>query len=154
TIAGVVAVAASADGAVTAAVRESFSTPPELWVGAPGRWTQRSRANEGIRPAVGRAVSVRWRSDRFDVQGFLLYPRAAAPGRPYPMIVEVHGGPSSSVKPTFYAPESYEALESAAGYAVFMPNPRGSYGQGEAFTRANVRDFSHGDLKDVLAGVD
>ena len=35
-----------------------------------------------------------------------------------------------------------------------MPNPRGSYGQGETFTRANVQDFGHGDLDDILAGVD
>src|SRR5205085_3873695 len=40
------------------------------------------------------------------------------------------------------------------GYFVFFPNPRGSYGQGEAFARANVKDFGHGDLSDVLAGVD
>jgi dipeptidyl aminopeptidase/acylaminoacyl peptidase len=35
-----------------------------------------------------------------------------------------------------------------------MPNPRGSYGQGEAFTKANVKDFGRGDLRDVMAGVD
>ena len=35
-----------------------------------------------------------------------------------------------------------------------MPNPRGSYGQGERFTRANVKDFGYGDLRDILAGVD
>jgi dipeptidyl aminopeptidase/acylaminoacyl peptidase len=40
------------------------------------------------------------------------------------------------------------------GYAVFHPNPRGSYGQGERFTLANVRDFGHGDLRDILAGID
>jgi len=40
------------------------------------------------------------------------------------------------------------------GYFVFMPNPRGSYGQGEAFTRANIRDFGGGDLRDDLAGID
>ena len=33
-----------------------------------------------------------------------------------------------------------------AGYYLFLPNPRGSYGQGEAFTRANIRDFGGGDL--------
>jgi dipeptidyl aminopeptidase/acylaminoacyl peptidase len=43
---------------------------------------------------------------------------------------------------------------SALGYFVFMPNPRGSFGQGEAFTQANMRDFGYGDLRDVLAGVD
>ncbi len=45
-------------------------------------------------------------------------------------------------------------LFSEQGYFVFMPNPRGSYGQGEEFTRANVQDFGHGDLEDILAGVD
>jgi dipeptidyl aminopeptidase/acylaminoacyl peptidase len=43
---------------------------------------------------------------------------------------------------------------SALGYFVFFPNPRGSYGQGEDFTRANVKDFGYGDLRDILAGVD
>ncbi len=35
-----------------------------------------------------------------------------------------------------------------------MPNPRGSYGQGEAFTRANVKDFGYGDFRDIMTGVD
>jgi len=35
-----------------------------------------------------------------------------------------------------------------------MPNPRGTYGQGEEFTCANVKDFRAGDLRDILAGVD
>ena len=46
------------------------------------------------------------------------------------------------------------ALLSRRGYFVFFPNPRGSYGQGEAFTRANVKDFGYGDLRDIMAGVD
>jgi dipeptidyl aminopeptidase/acylaminoacyl peptidase len=37
---------------------------------------------------------------------------------------------------------------------VFEPNPRGSYGGGEAFARANVKDFGGGDLRDILAGLD
>ena len=41
-----------------------------------------------------------------------------------------------------------------AGYDIFLPNPRGSYGQGEAFTSANRRDFGHGDLRDVQRGID
>ena len=35
-----------------------------------------------------------------------------------------------------------------------MPNPRGSYGEGEKFTQANRKDFGYGDLRDILAGVD
>jgi dipeptidyl aminopeptidase/acylaminoacyl peptidase len=41
-----------------------------------------------------------------------------------------------------------------AGYYVFLPNARGSFGQGEAFTAANKRDFGGGDLRDILAGID
>ena len=40
------------------------------------------------------------------------------------------------------------------GYFVFFPNPRGSYGEGENFTKANVKDFGGGDLRDVLTGLD
>ena len=46
------------------------------------------------------------------------------------------------------------AALSNRGYYVFLPNPRGSYGQGEDFTRANVKDFGGGDLRDTLAGID
>ena len=43
---------------------------------------------------------------------------------------------------------------SPLGYFVLLPNPRGSYGQGEKFTLANRKDFGYGDLRDILAGVD
>jgi len=68
------------------------------------------------------------------------------------MVVNVHGGPASAALASF--PREQNASLAAAGYFVFMPNPRGSYGQGEAFTRANVKDFGHGDLRDILAGID
>jgi dipeptidyl aminopeptidase/acylaminoacyl peptidase len=45
-------------------------------------------------------------------------------------------------------------LLSGQGYFVFLPNPRGSYGQSEEFTQANVKKFGYGDLKDILRGVD
>jgi len=70
------------------------------------------------------------------------------------MIVLVHGGPAAAVASTFLSDQSQQAALSRAGYFVFMPNPRGSFGQGEAFTRANVKDFGHGDLRDIMAGVD
>ena len=45
-------------------------------------------------------------------------------------------------------------LLASQGYYVLMPNPRGSFGGGEAFTRANVKDFGYGDLRDIVRGVD
>jgi dipeptidyl aminopeptidase/acylaminoacyl peptidase len=55
--------------------------------------------------------------------------------------------------PSFSGPGLTTALI-ARGYALFRPNPRGSFGQGARFTSANVRDFGHGDLRDILAGID
>ena len=40
------------------------------------------------------------------------------------------------------------------GHAIFLPNPRGSYGQGADFAQANARDLGHGDLRDILSGID
>jgi dipeptidyl aminopeptidase/acylaminoacyl peptidase len=69
------------------------------------------------------------------------------------MIVNVHGGPASASTPNFVF-DGWRADLANAGYYQFLPNPRGSYGQGEAFTRANIKDFGGGDLRDILAGID
>jgi dipeptidyl aminopeptidase/acylaminoacyl peptidase len=71
------------------------------------------------------------------------------------MVVDVHGGPAYAHYPIFPTiSDSFDAALAACGYYVFKPNPRGSYGQGEAFTQANVKDFGGGDLRDILAGLD
>jgi dipeptidyl aminopeptidase/acylaminoacyl peptidase len=88
------------------------------------------------------------------VQGWLLYPEKFDPKQRYPLVVNVHGGPASAVIPQWAGEYSVTAALSRRGYFVFLPNPRGSFGQGEKFTRANVKDIGHGDLRDILAGVD
>jgi dipeptidyl aminopeptidase/acylaminoacyl peptidase len=69
------------------------------------------------------------------------------------MVVSVHGGPASVVTPHWPSSGEFAAFLSPAGYFVLFPNPRGSYGRGEAFTRANVKDYGYGDFQDILAGV-
>ncbi len=138
------------DGRTSAVIRDSFQHPPEIALGAIGAWEPFTHANDGVKPLWGRAENLTWTSDGFRVQGWLLYPRDA--NRKNGMIVQVHGGPSSSVVSSW--PSLNTAALVAGGYTVLMPNPRGSYGQGEAFTRANVKDFGYGDLRDILRGVD
>jgi len=144
---------ASACGSdMTAVVRQDFEHPPEIAVGKLGEWHDLTHANAGIAPAV-RATSVTWKSDAFDgVQGWLLAPRDLDPAKKYPMIVDVHGGPSAASVPRFIGNGTTRDYI-RDGYFVFYPNPRGSFGNGEAFTQANVRDFGYGDLRDILAGV-
>jgi dipeptidyl aminopeptidase/acylaminoacyl peptidase len=147
-------VSVARDGKTTAVVRQSFSSPPEVWVGPIGGWTQATRANAGLARQWGDATSLTWKSDGLDVQGWLVAPKAMAAGRRYPMIVDVHGGPASATLPT-WAGGRYGALAFASdGYFVFLPNPRGSYGRGQSFTRGNVKDLGGGDLRDILAGID
>ena len=69
------------------------------------------------------------------------------------MITVIHGGPAAASVPRFAGP-GLEREELEKGYALFFPNPRGSFGQGEAFTQGNVKDFGYGDLRDILAGID
>jgi dipeptidyl aminopeptidase/acylaminoacyl peptidase len=83
-----------------------------------------------------------------------MYPRNFDPAKKYPMVVNVHGGPSSMAHSSWPGPHSFGIALSGAGYFVFMPNPRGSYGEGEAFTRANVKDFGYGDWRDIMTGID
>ncbi|GAC1549447.1 MAG: S9 family peptidase [Vulcanimicrobiaceae bacterium] len=136
----------------SAVVRQDFEHPPEIAVGRLGAWRDLTHANAGI-AAETRARSVTWRSDAFDVQGWLLAPRVVDATKTYPLIVTVHGGPSAAATPRFVARGTTRDLL-RRGYYVFYPNPRGSFGQGEAFTLANVRDFGYGDLRDDIAGID
>ena len=145
----------SKDGAEAAAIRSSWTMAPEVWAGPIGQWKQMSHSNAGMKPAWGEAKSVTWRSGDYEVQGWLVLPSGyEGGGKRYPMVVSVHGGPASARKPAWPRPFFDMTLLSNEGYFVFFPNPRGSYGQGEAFTAANVKDFGGGDLKDILAGVD
>ena len=138
-------------GGSAAAVRQDFEHAPEIAFGPLGHWQDLTHVNAGL-PAHTRAQSVTWKNGAFDVQGWLLAPVHPAPGK-HPLITSVHGGPSAASTPRYVGRGlTRDALE--RGYYVFLPNPRGSFGQGETFTLANVKDFGYGDLQDDLRGID
>src|SRR5712672_87231 len=150
--------ALSKDGKVAATVRSSYEMPPEIWTGSPGEWHQLTKNNTALSPTWGKAENLEWTNEGFNIQGWLLPPARVESGKKYPMIVLIHGGPSSATMPewpaSFGMARAIVATLSSRGYYVLLPNPRGSYGQGEEFTRAHVKDFGGGDLRDDLAGVD
>ena len=139
-------------GSASAAVLHSFDKPPEVWAGPIGSWRPLTKENSRQAPFWGEPRSLHWESGGATVQGWLLPPRNVEPGRRYPLVVSVHGGPSSASTPGW--PARWNAVLPSQGYFLFLPNPRGSYGHGEAFTRANVKDFGHGDFADIMKGVD
>jgi dipeptidyl aminopeptidase/acylaminoacyl peptidase len=161
------ALSATTDRSLFVFVASSFNSPPEImsaWAKVPAsvhsadidRISQLSRFNNGVKPSWGDAVSLTWKNGGFDVQGWLLLPAHFDPAKKYPLLVEIHGGPSAAVVSRWNggAGGFSATVFSSLGYFVLMPNPRGSFGQGEAFTQANRKDFGYGDLSDILAGVD
>ena len=144
----------SADGRSSAVIRHAFDRAPEVWAGPHGAWRPITARNAALRPMWGEAKSLRWSSQGREIQGWLLYPRDFDPSKRYPLVVSVHGGPASMAQSHWPGRHDFAAALASRGYFVLYPNPRGSFGQGEAFVRANVKDFGHGDLQDILAGVD
>jgi dipeptidyl aminopeptidase/acylaminoacyl peptidase len=153
----------AADHSVFVFDASTFDHPTEIYAAKPGKVMtsglegvmQLSHFNDGIERGWGKAVSLTWKSDAFRVQGWLMLPKDYDPARKYPLIVEVHGGPAAALEARWGTNGGLNATAfSALGYFVLMPNPRGSFGQGEAFTQANRKDFGYGDLRDILAGVD
>jgi len=144
--------ALSRDGSVAAVIRQSPSTPAELWAGPIGNWKQLTTFNANIKPAWGETVNFHWTNGNLHLQGWLTLPVNYTPGKTYPLVVNVHGGPSAACGARWDAQTM--GPESVMGYFAFCPNPRGSYGQGESFTQGNVKDFGGGDFRDIMAGVD
>jgi len=156
----------SADRSLFVFQASTFNTPPEIFAARAKSLPSASsnvaalfhlsHFNDALKPSWGDSVSLSWKNDNFNIQGWLLLPKDYDPAKKYPLLVEVHGGPASSVLSSWNggAGGISATTFSALGYFVLMPNPRGSYGQGEAFTQANRKDFGYGDLRDILAGVD
>lgn len=139
-------------GEDSAVIRSSFDRPPEACAGEIGEWRSLTSVNAGAKRWWGEVKSLRWDSDGRSVQGWLVYPLGFDPGKRYPMVTSVHGGPSSMQHIGW--PERWTGVLPSQGYFVFLPNPRGSYGFGEAFVQGNVKDFGGGDLRDILSGLD
>jgi dipeptidyl aminopeptidase/acylaminoacyl peptidase len=160
------AVAVSAGHDVLAFIHSTFDDPPEIYsallktnaAGEPTSVREPPHAithiNDHVQPMWGKAVSVGWENEGFHVQGWLLFPEHFDPHKRYPMIVYVHGGPSWATLPSWprdgYGPVPLAAM----GYFVLMPNPRGSFGEGERFAKAVRLSMGYGDLRDILAVVD
>ena len=150
------AMSLSGDLKRVAFLQSSYAVATEVHAGALGSTPPPAVTsfNAALKPAWGKAESVEWDNEGFHVQGWLLYPANYDPKKTYPMVVVVHGGPSSAVIPRWPGVGYGAAPLSALGYFVFQPNPRGSFGQGEKYVQANRKDFGYGDLRDILAGVD
>jgi dipeptidyl aminopeptidase/acylaminoacyl peptidase len=107
--------------------------------------------------AIGSRDVIRWKSrDGVEIEGILHKPSNFTPGRRYPLLVVIHGGPTGISRPTpVSAGFAYPVeLWLSRGALILQPNYRGSAGYGEAFRSLNVRNLGVGDAWDVVSGID
>jgi dipeptidyl aminopeptidase/acylaminoacyl peptidase len=103
-----------------------------------------------------RQERVVWKGeDGVEVEGLLSYPLDYEPGKRYPLVTQTHGGPASA---DHYGlgtgPTRYHPVLAANGYAIFLPNYRGSTGYGDAFLRDMVGGYFRQSHLDVMTGID
>jgi len=89
--------------------------------------------------------------DGMEIQGWLLKPPQFDPGRKYPLVLYIHGGPAAQYGHTFF--HEFQVL-AGRGYLVLYTNPRGSLGREESFATCIEGDWGDLDYKDLMAAVD
>jgi dipeptidyl aminopeptidase/acylaminoacyl peptidase len=150
---------ASRSGAVVAALASTAYQPADVHAGPPGG--PLSRISD-TRPELR---EIEWgtqerlsypASDGLALDGLLILPagRSRADG-PFPLVTLVHGGPDDRYADEFMlGPYPTGQWLATAGYAVFLPNPRGGTGHGREFAAAVVGAVGAGEWSDILAGID
>lgn len=149
------------DGTV-ALVRSAPNMPREVWtldVSDPDAavWKQLTNLNaafektvEGIEHEI-----VEWTSsDGWKMQGLLVKPKNAKNKRRLPLVVHPHGGPTGITANEFFSPTRWVYPLAERGFAVLMPNYRGSTGWGIEFAEANLGDMGGQDFQDMMTGID
>lgn len=130
--------------------RGGFRHPPDIWVGT-RHVTDVNRQLLSER-SMAAAEEIKYKAaDGMDIQGWLVKPLHFDTTKKYPLILRIHGGPSGMFGINF---DHEVHVLSARGYAVLFVNPRGSSGYGQAFVRANNKDWGGKDYTDIMKGVD
>ncbi len=127
--------------------------PTELYTvapagGEPERLTDLNAAL-GARD-LGDVREVTWENDGMHEDGLLVYPPHYTPGKKYPLVLNIHGGPQAASSTAF---DLWSQSLAAHGWLVFEPNYRGSDNAGNAYERAIYMDAGAGPGRDVMAGV-
>ena len=144
----------SSDGAALAFTAEGPTAPRGLYVWEAGAvrpiWLPDPRTEAGINPAdlIGFSLTAWPGLDEQDVPGWLAMPRGEQPAGGFPAVVWVHGGPAAQARAAF-RPDMQALL--IQGFAVLMPNVRGSTGYGRAWMEADDFERRQVAIDDLVA---
>jgi dipeptidyl aminopeptidase/acylaminoacyl peptidase len=143
------------DGSLAAQI-SSIDRPDEIFLLASDATepTRLTKTNDPLfsQLRLAQADYVHFKSkDGTSVAGYLYKPLDYAPGKKVPTLLNPHGGPVGQYTASFY---HLAQLYAANGYAVLLPNPRGSSGYGQKFCAAIYADWGNKDYQDDVAMVD
>ena len=135
---------------------ESFTRAPEIAVIRRGEYCPIRSFDLGyssLASAIDRVEAIRWHApDGLEIQGWLLLPGGKGP---HPLVLHVHGGPIWHFRPFCLGRSGASFLMLLKrGYAILMPNPRGSAGRGQEFARRVFGDMGGLETQDHLSGLD
>jgi len=147
----------SADGRLVAYAASDVTHPVELWV-APLATPAQERRLTSFNDALVAGITM-IPADSFwftgvgglRIEGWLMKPYGYQPGKRYPLVLSIHGGPHSNYGNVLF-PE-FQML-AGQGYWMLFTNPRGSSGYGNAFTFATRARWGMEDFQDLMQAVD
>ena len=149
----------STDGRAIAYLNQAGEAPTDVWIflhgHSPRRLTHLHPQVASLR--LGKVKEITWKNkkDGRTLYGVLITPPDFKPDQPYTTVVQVHGGPQWAWWTGWHGSwHNWGQLLASNGYVVFLPNPRGSIGQGREFAEANRDDWGGGDFQDIMDGLD
>ena len=148
----------SKDGQKVAFLGQTMEHPDEVYVNVADQDQMLTSTNPEVKNwKLGTSEELSWKSskDGRAVHGILLLPAGYERGKRYKTIVHFHGGPEEAWAAGFHGSwYDWGGVLASHGYAVLLPNPRGSDGSGPSFAEANYRDWGYGDFQDSMDGLD
>ena len=145
----------SGDGSRLACIWSDATTPEEVFLGEVlGDVGSVSSLGAHFQGRLQPVEHVMWTSDDgVEIEGLLTYPVDYQPGTRYPLVVKLHGGPSWQwLDRVMLGWHDWAQMLASRGYAVLMPNPRGSTGYGHEFQRLLQDDVGGGESRDLVTG--
>jgi len=141
------------DGAIAAQIA-TLDRPDEIFLSNGTDLKRLTKTNDALisQLRLAKVEYVHFKSqDGTPVSGYLYKPLDYTPGKKVPTLLNPHGGPVGQYSASFY---HLAELYAANGYAVLLPNPRGSSGYGQKFCEAIFADWGNKDYQDDMAMVD
>lgn len=149
-------ISASKDGRI-AVVWSASDVPQDVWSIEPdGDASKLTSFGDEFDNMLARGETVRWQSfDGVEIEGTLVRPRYAPADTLLPLFVEIHGGPAWQWEDAANLNwHDWAQMLASRGWAVLLPNPRGSTGYGAAFEKLLQDDVGNGESKDLIAAAE